>query len=272
MGAVRARPEDAGGRHHAAAPHPGRVRARRARDRSGKRAARLTFVIIGAGPTGVELAGTIAEMAHRHAAAAISATSTPARRARRADRGRARACWRAFADDLLGLCAGSLEKIGVEVVLGQPVTECDRDGVVYGGNELKARDQRSGPPACAPAPAAEWLNAPADRAGRCEGRGRSDRARPSRHLCAVGDTVTIDGLGRQAGAGHRAGRQAAGALRRRADQGAHLRQARPAPFRYKHAGSLAQIGKKQARDRFRPDQAARHASPGGSGASPTSTS
>ena len=63
MGAVRAGPEDAGGRHHAAAAVSGRLRARRARDRPERRAALLTFVIVGAGPTGVELAGTIAELA-----------------------------------------------------------------------------------------------------------------------------------------------------------------------------------------------------------------
>ena len=60
-------------------------------------------------------------------------------------------------------------RLGVEVVLGQPVTECAIDGVVYGGNRLEARTivWAAGVRASR---AAEWLNAPADRADRLEGR------------------------------------------------------------------------------------------------------
>ena len=60
-----------------------------------RRAALLTFVIIGAGPTGVEMAGTIAELAQGHAAAGLPQHRHP-QDPRRADRGRARACSRAF--------------------------------------------------------------------------------------------------------------------------------------------------------------------------------
>jgi NADH dehydrogenase len=54
-----------------------------------------------------------------------------------------------FPEDLSAYAQRSLEEIGVEVVLGQAVTECAIDGVVYGGNKLRP-NHRSGPPACAP--------------------------------------------------------------------------------------------------------------------------
>ena len=60
-----------------------------------RRAALLTFVIIGAGPTGVEMAGTIADLAQGHAAAGLPQHRHP-QDPRRADRGRARACSPAF--------------------------------------------------------------------------------------------------------------------------------------------------------------------------------
>ena len=94
-------------------------------------------------------------------------------------------------------------------------------------------------------PAAEWLGAPADRADRL--KVEPDLTVPGHpDIFAIGDTVDDRRPRRQAGARHRAGRQAAGPLCRRADQGAAARRQRCAPFRYKHAGSLAQIGKRKA--------------------------
>ena len=64
-----------------------------------------------------------------------------------------------FPDDLSAYAQRSLEKIGVEVMLGQAVTECSADGVAYGGKRLTARTiiWAAGVRA---SPAAEWLNAP----------------------------------------------------------------------------------------------------------------
>ena len=149
-----------------------------------------------------------------------------------------------FPDDLSAYAQRSLEQIGVEVMLGQAVTECTADGVVYGGKRLDARTiiWAAGVRA---SPAAEWLNAPADRAGPAAGRARPHRARPSRYFC---DRRYRDDQRprRQSGARHRAGGQAAGTLCRRRHQGAACSGKTLAPFRYKHAGSLAQIGKRKA--------------------------
>ena len=94
-----------------------------------------------------------------------------------------------FPEDLSAYAQRSLEEIGVEVVLGQPVTECAIDGVVYGGNKLEARTivWAAGVRASR---AAEWLNAPADRAYRL--KVEPDLTVPGHpDIFAVGDTVTI---------------------------------------------------------------------------------
>ena len=94
-------------------------------------------------------------------------------------------------------------------------------------------------------PAAKWLDAPADRAGRVIVD--DDLSVPGHpDIFVIGDTASVTGERRPAGAGHRAGRQADGPLRRRADQGAARRQAASKPFRYPDYGNLATIGRKAA--------------------------
>src|ERR1700742_3762736 len=102
-----------------------------------KRAALLTFVIIGARPTGVELAGTIAELARDTLRPDFRNIDTDKARVVLIEAGpRVLA---GFADDLSAYAQRSLEGIGVEVMLNQAVTEVDRDGVVYGGQRLDAK-------------------------------------------------------------------------------------------------------------------------------------
>jgi NADH:ubiquinone reductase (H+-translocating) len=206
-----------------------------------RRAARLTFVIIGAGPTGVELAGTIAELAHVTLPKDFRNIDTRKARVVLIEAGpRVLA---GFADELSAYALASLQKIGVEVVLNQPVTDCNRDGVVYGGNTLAAKTiiWAAGVRA---SPAAEWLNAPADRAGRLEVA--PDLTVPGHpEIFAIGDTITIPAWNGQpvpgiAPAAKQEGRYVAETIRARLDNG------KVGPFRYKHAGSLAQIGKRLA--------------------------
>src|SRR6201996_4289046 len=102
-----------------------------------RRAALLTFVIIGAGPTGVELAGTIAELAQDTLPTDFRNIDTRKARVVLIEAGpRVLA---GFADDLSAYARNSLESIGVEVILGEAVTECSPYGVVYGGKRLQAR-------------------------------------------------------------------------------------------------------------------------------------
>src|SRR6195952_1125014 len=101
-----------------------------------RRAALMTFVIVGAGPTGVELAGTIAELAKDTLAPDFRNIDTSKARVVLVEAG-ARVL-AGFPEDLSAYAQRSLEELGVEVVLGQPVTECSADGVVHGGNPLGA--------------------------------------------------------------------------------------------------------------------------------------
>jgi NADH dehydrogenase len=206
-----------------------------------KRDALLTFVVIGAGPTGVEMAGTIADLAK----------DTLPRDFRHIDTRRARVVLieagprvlAGFPDDLSAYAQVSLEKLGVDVMLGEAVTECSADGVVYGGKKLEARTiiWAAGVRASR---AAEWLGAPADRAYRL--KVEPDLTVPGHpDIFAVGDTVTIDGPDGKpvpgiAPAAKQEGRYAAALIK------ARLKGGTLPPFYYKHAGSLAQIGKRLA--------------------------
>ena len=206
-----------------------------------RRAALLTFVIIGAGPTGVELAGTIAELAQDTLPPDFRNIDTHRTRVVLIEAGpRVLA---GFPDDLSAYAQRSLQSIGVEVMLGQAVTECNADGVVYGGNRLDTKTiiWAAGVRA---SPAAEWLGAPADRAGRLQVL--PDLTVPGHpDIFAIGDTVTIDGPDGKpvpgiAPAAKQQGRYAADTIKARLNGGT------PAPFHYQHAGSLAQIGKRKA--------------------------
>src|ERR1700716_449541 len=128
-----------------------------------RRAALLPFVIVGAGPTGVELAGTIAELAQDTLPPDFRNIDTHKARVVLIEAGpRVLA---GFPDDLSEYAQRSLESLGVEVVLGQAVTECSADGVVYGGKQLEAKTLIWAAGVRA-SPAAEWLDAPGGRAAR----------------------------------------------------------------------------------------------------------
>src|ERR1700755_736075 len=99
-----------------------------------RRAALMTFVIIGAGPTGVELAGTIAELAQDTLPPDFRNIDTHKSRVVLIEAGSR--VLAGFPDELSAYAQHSLEKIGVEVVLNQPVTECQAEGVVYDGHKL----------------------------------------------------------------------------------------------------------------------------------------
>jgi NADH dehydrogenase len=206
-----------------------------------RRAALLTFVIIGAGPTGVELAGTIAELARDTLPPDFRNIDTHDARVVLIEAGpRVLA---GFPEDLSAYAQRSLEDLGVEVVLGMAVTECSAEGVVYGGNTLEAKTLiwAAGVRASR---AAEWLGAPSDRAGRLEVL--PDLTVPGHpDIFAIGDTVVVAGPDGKpvpgiAPAAKQQGRYVAESIK------ARLRGVVPGPFRSRHSGSLAQIGKRKA--------------------------
>ena len=137
-------------------------RAERATDADARRAL-LTFVVIGGGPTGVELAGTIAELARdtlRGEFRAIDPAEARIVLVEAADRVLAN-----FKPELSVYAGRALEKLGVELVFGNPVTDVNAGGVTIDGGHLPAKTVLWAAGVAA-SPAAEWLGAEADRAGR----------------------------------------------------------------------------------------------------------
>lgn len=201
----------------------------------------LSFVIVGGGPTGVEMAGAIAEVARK----------TLAKDFRRIDPKTSRCILIEAGPRLLpGLSQqdstyaySALTRMGVEVMLSHAVTGCDARGV-----DLQSQRVDAGAIIWAAgvvaSPAASWLSADRDRAGRVIVR--ADLSLPGHeNIFIIGDTafvkesrVTIPGV---APAAKQMGDYVARLIV------AHI-EGRPAlpPFRYRHQGDLATVGRSAA--------------------------
>ncbi len=207
-----------------------------------RRAALLTFVVIGAGPTGVELAGTIADLARDTLPPDFRAIDTHMTRVLLIEAGPN--VLPGFPSELSDYAGRSLEQLGVEVALGHAVSDITVDGVKFGDRRVEAKTiiWAAGVRA---SPAAAWLNVAADRIGRIIVQ--PDLSVPGHpEIFAIGDTIAIaapDGspVPGIAPAAKQGGHYVAKVIRARLD-GKPL----PAPFCYHHDGSLAQIGKRRA--------------------------
>jgi NADH dehydrogenase len=200
----------------------------------------LTFVIVGGGPTGVEMAGAIAEIARQTLRFDFRHIDPRTARILLIEAGPR--ILPAFPEELSAYAEKSLRKMGVEIMTSTMVTDVRRDGVSLGENRIdsEAIVWAAGVKA---SPAAEWLGAEADRAGRI--KVNDDLSVPGHpEIFAVGDTATlaspIPGI---APAAKQMGKYAGTVIAARiANAGANT----PRAFAYKHAGDLATIGRKSA--------------------------
>jgi len=206
------------------------------------RAALMTSVVIGGGPTGVEMAGMLADLMH---------SSFP-REFRRIDTRQARVLLveagprllGSFEEGLARSAQSVLTKKGVEVRLGTPVSRC-AEGTVSIGEEIVPASLIVWAAGVQASPAARWLGIPGDRAGRAVVQ--ADLTIPDdRDIFVIGDTASVknaDGsaVPGLAPAAKQQGEHVARTIRRRL-QGAPS----PGPFRYRHQGSLATIGHRAA--------------------------
>ena len=202
----------------------------------------LTIAIVGGGPTGVELAGAVAELSRRALARdfrVIDPTRTRVILIEAGPRLLAN-----FPEPLARYTAEALARIGVEVRLGQAVTHCDAEGVRIGTEFVRAGTivWAAGVRA---SPAARWLGIEGDRAGRVPVL-PDLRAPGQPDIYVVGDTAFAknpDGAP-QPGIAPVAKQQGAYVARALA---ARIR-GRPAPpaFVYRDRGLLATIGRKAA--------------------------
>lgn len=203
--------------------------------------AQLTFAIIGAGPTGVEMAGMIAELAHQVLPPEFRKIDTKRTRVLLVEAGPR--VLPVFSEELSAYAKSALEKLGVEVLTGKPVTAITEEGVTIGDTFVPARTVMWAAGVQA-SPAAKWLDVPADRAGRA--MVGPDLAIPDDpNIFVLGDTALV----------MQDGKPVPGIAPAAKQQGlyvAKLLQARltgkmlPKPFRYRHQGSLATIGRRAA--------------------------
>ncbi len=207
-----------------------------------KRRALLTFAIIGAGPTGVEMAGAISELGRASLAGQFQTIAPEDLRVvliEGADR-----VLLNFKPELSAYALKSLEDLGVEVELGQMVKAIDEDGVSFGEKRLATKTVIWAAGVAA-SPAAKWLGVEADRSGRV--KVEPDLSVPGHpEIFVVGDTASIarpDGkpVPGVAPAAKQAGAHAARAVVKRV-AGDKAQQ----PFVYRHDGDLATIGKQAA--------------------------
>ncbi|RWO86754.1 NAD(P)/FAD-dependent oxidoreductase [Mesorhizobium sp.] len=207
-----------------------------------RRQALLTLAIVGGGPTGVELAGTIVELAHEMLRGEFRNIDTRQTRVMLIEAGDR--ILPNFAPELSDYASKALERLGVTVELGRPVTRCDAEGVVFGETHLPARTILWAAGVAA-SPAAEWLGAAADRAGRV--LVEPDLTVPgSPEIFVVGDAAHVlrpDGrmVPGVAPAAKQQGRHVAATIKARL-----AGDLAPRPFRYRHDGDLATIGKRAA--------------------------
>ena len=202
----------------------------------------LTFVIVGGGPTGVELAGAVAELA-RHGLVSEFRDINPAS-ARVVLVHAGPHLLPSFPEALSREAERALEGLGVEVRLDSRVDAVGQDGVRIAGALLPARTVLWAAGVMA-SPAAEWLGVTADRSGRVVvGCDLTVPGHPD--IFVIGDTAACDAwAGRPvpglAPAAKQQGVYAARVLRARFDD-----RPPPLPFRYRHLGSLATIGRQSA--------------------------
>jgi NADH dehydrogenase len=198
----------------------------------------LTFVLVGGGPTGVEMAGALA----------ILVKTTLKSNFRRIDPASARIVLfdRAprvlgtFSEHLSQAAKQRLEDLGIEVRLGRGVDQIDADGVVVAGEHLASKTViwTAG---VAPSPAGKWLNVETDRAGRV--RIQKDLGVPGHpEIFVIGDTATLEQDGKPLPGVAQVAMQQGGYTGKLI----HTRitgSKEPAPFRYFDKGTMAVVGK-----------------------------
>jgi NADH dehydrogenase len=201
----------------------------------------LTFVVIGAGPTGVEMAGQIVELCQRALRRDFRHIDTTAARVVLLDA--APAVLAPFGPKLSQDARRILEKVGVEVLLGAKVVGLDADGVTY---ETAEGSRTTIPSACkvwaagvAASPLgallAERSGASVDRAGRVEVE--PDLTLPGHpDVFVIGDMMALDGLPGVAQVAIQGGQHSAATIRARLDG-----RPEPGAFRYRDKGSMATI-------------------------------
>ena len=198
----------------------------------------LTFVLVGAGPTGVEMASAIATLVQSTLKSEFRRVNPESARIVLIDSGSR--VLGSFSEDLSAAAKKRLESLGVEVRLGHTADHIDADGVIVAGERISSKTViwTAG---VAPSPAGKWLDVETDRSGRV--RIQQDLSVPGHpEIFVVGDTASLDQDGKPLpGVAQVAIQQGhyAGKLIDRRITG----KSAPKPFRYFDKGNMAVVGK-----------------------------
>ena len=212
------------------------------------RQAWLTFAVVGGGPTGVELAGTLAEIARHTLPSEFRRIDSRSARVLLLEAG-ARVL-STFPESLSAKARAQLQRLGVEVRTGTAVTAIDGDGVMLGDERIAARTVLWAAGVAA-SPLARTLGVPLDRNGRV--LVEADLSVPGHpDIFVAGDLASVQSDGKPvpgvAAAAKQMGAHVAGAIRARLARGhaTPVRTPSHAPFRYRDYGNLATIGRRAA--------------------------
>src|SRR5271169_5714329 len=198
----------------------------------------LTFILVGAGPTGVEMAGALAVLVRTTLKSEFRRIDPTAARIVLVDM--APRVLGPFPEELSKAAKARLDKLGVEVRLGHSVDQIDANGIMVAGERIASKTViwTAG---VAPSPAGKWLNVETDRAGRV--RIQKDLT-VSGHveIFVVGDTASLDQNGKPlpgvAQVAMQQGRYAAKVIHNRI-----AGKRPPNPFSYFDKGNMAVVGK-----------------------------
>ncbi|HEY0757259.1 MAG TPA: NAD(P)/FAD-dependent oxidoreductase, partial [Ktedonobacteraceae bacterium] len=201
----------------------------------------LTFVMVGAGPTGVEMAGATAELAHKALAKDFRHINPTRARVILVEAGPR--ILPTFPASLASKAQKALHHLGVEVRTGAPVEDIDASGVSIAGERVACRTVVWSAGVLA-SPAGKWLGAETDRAGRV--RVNADLTLPAHpNVFVIGDTATLNQDGRPlpgvAPVAMQQGHYVAELIKQRTTAGGAER-----PFHYVNKGNLATVGRSYA--------------------------
>jgi NADH dehydrogenase len=202
----------------------------------------LSFVIVGGGPTGVEMAGAIAELARK--ALSIDFRNIDPRSARIVLVEGGSRVLANFPESLSAVAKRALEKLGVEIRLGARVSRCDPEGVIITNERIEAHTIIWAAGVMA-SPAAKWLDAEKDAAGRVVVG--LDLTLPSHpDIFVIGDTALAKAEDGKPLPGIAPVAKQQGAYAARVIAARVQGRLAPKPFRYRHLGTMATIGRRSA--------------------------
>jgi len=198
----------------------------------------LTFILVGAGPTGVEMAAALAVLVRGTLKSEFRRINPAIARIVLVDM--APRVLSTFSEDLSEATKNRLQKLGVEIRLGNRVDQIDADGIIVAGERIISKTViwTAG---VAPSPAGKWLNVDTDRAGRV-------RVQPDLtvlghpEIFVIGDTASLD----------QNGKPLPGVAQVALQQGRYTGELihnhivggpAPKPFKYFDKGSMAIVGK-----------------------------